>query len=72
MLSVLEFQTLIDEITTEINNLPLGSLQDNQQPFKPNHLLLGRNFSPVAPLPSMTDDTSVLGLKSYIKDIYQA
>ena len=55
-LTLLEFKTLIDEISTSINNRPLGVLQDSQQPFTPNHLLLGRNFSPVSAQTSVNAD----------------
>ena len=44
-LTLLEFRTIINEITTSINNGPLGILESNMQPLTPNHLLLGRNFS---------------------------
>ena len=57
-LSLLEFKTLIAEITTSINNRPLGILQNDQQPLTPNHLLLGRNFSPIAPGTTINVDTS--------------
>ena len=70
-LSLLEFKTLINEITTSINNRPLGVLQNEQQPLTPNHLLLGRNFSPIAPELSTNADSSLLGLKSYIQDVYK-
>ena len=69
-LSLLEFKTLIDEISTAINNRPLGILQDSQQPLTPNHLLLGRNFSPVSSLSSMDADTSLIGFNGYIKDVH--
>ena len=69
-LSLLEFKTLIAEITTSINNRPLGTLQDDQQPLTPNQLLLGRNFSPISPGTSINADTSLLGLKGYIQDVY--
>merc|ERR1712089_3068 len=71
MLTLLEFRTIINEITTSINNRPLGILQNDQQPLTPNHLLLGRNFSPIAPGTSINADTSLLGLKDYIKDVYK-
>ena len=69
-LSLLEFKTLIAEITTSINNRPLGTLQDDQQPLTPNQLLLGRNFSPVSPGTSINADSSLLGLKGYIQNVY--
>ena len=40
------------------------------QPLTPNHLLLGRNFSPIAPGTTVNADTSLLGLKGYIQDVY--
>ena len=69
-LSLLEFKTLIDEISTSINNRPQGVLQDSQQPLTPNHLLLGRNFSPVSSQTSVNADSSLIGLKGYVKDVY--
>ena len=70
-LTLLEFRTIINEITTSINNRPLGILEDNMQPLTPNQLLLGRNFSPIAPGTNVNADTSLLGLKDYIKDVYK-
>ena len=69
-LTLLEFRTLINEITTSINNRPLGILQNDMQPLTPNHLLLGRNFNPIAPGIIVNADTSLLGLKGYILDVY--
>ena len=69
--TLLEFRTIINEITTSINNRPLGILEDNMQPLTPNQLLLGRNFSPIAPGTNVNADTSLLGLKDYIKDVYK-
>ena len=69
-LSLLEFRTLINEITTSINNRPLGILQNDQQPLTPNHLLLGRNFSPIASETSINADSSLIGLKGYIQEVY--
>ena len=60
----MELKTLIDEISTSINNRPLGVLQDSQQPLIPNNLLLERNFSP------LSSQTSLIGLKGYVKDVY--
>merc|ERR1712101_53077 len=70
-LTLLEFRTIINEITTSINNRPLGVLESNMQPLTPNQLLLGRNFNPVAPGTNVNSDTSLFGLKSYIQDIYK-
>merc|ERR1712089_54307 len=69
-LTLLEFRTIINEITTSINNRPLGILQNDMQPLTPNHLLLGRNFSPIAPGTTVNAYTSLLGLKGYIQDVY--
>ena len=66
----MEFKTLIDEISTSINNRPLRVLQDSQQPLTTNHLLLGRNFSPVSFQTSINADSSLIGLKGYVKDVY--
>ena len=68
--SLLEFKTLIDEISTSNNNRQLGVLPDCQQPLTPNHLLLGRNFSPVSSQTSVNADSSLIGLKGYVKDVY--
>ena len=70
-LTLLEFRTIINEITTSINNRPLGILENNMQPLTPNQLLLGRNFSPIAPGTNINADTSLLGLKGYIQDVYK-
>ena len=66
----MEFKTLIDEISTSIKNRSLGVLQDSQQPLTPNHLLSGWNFSPVSSQTSVNADSSLLGLKGYVKDVY--
>ena len=69
-LTLLEFKTLIVEISIAINNRPLGVLQNSQEGLTPNHLLLGRNFSPVSVQTSVNADSSLLGLKNYGKDVY--
>ena len=66
----MEFKTLFDDISTAINNRPLGALQDSHQPLTPNHLLLGRNFSPISAQNFVNADSSLLGLKNYVKDVY--
>merc|ERR1712240_610928 len=71
-LTLLEFRTIINEITTSINNRPLGVLESNMQPLTPNQLLLGRNFNPIAPGTNVNADTSLLGLKNYMQDIYKS
>merc|ERR1711867_326868 len=48
-LTLLEFRTIINEITTSINNRPLGVLESNMQPLTPNRLLLGSILNPIAP-----------------------
>ena len=68
---MLEFKTLVDHITCAINNRPLGIVQDNLQPLTPNHLLMGRNFSPIAPITPAAGDTSALGLSLHQKDLYK-
>jgi len=71
-LTLLEFRTIINEITTSINNRPLGVLESNMQPLTPNQLLLGRNFNPIAPGTNVNSDTSLIGLKSYVQDVYKS
>ena len=71
-LTLLEFKTIINEITTSINNRPLGVLESNMQPLTPNQLLLGRNFNPIAPGTNINADTSLIGLKGYIQDVYKS
>ena len=71
-LTLLEFRTIINEITTSINNRPLGILESNMQPLTPNQLLLGRNFNPIAPGTNVNSDTSLIGLKNYVKDVYKS
>lgn len=71
-LTLLEFRTIINEITTSINNRPLRVVKSNVQPLTPNQLLLGRNFSPVAPGTNVNADTSLIGLKGYIQDVYKS
>merc|ERR1712177_28830 len=68
-LTLLEFRTIINQITTSINKRPLGVLESNMQPLTPNQLLLGRNFSLIAPGTNVNADTSLLGLKGYILDV---
>ena len=42
-LTLLEFKTVLSEVTTAINNRLLGVRADTEQPLTPNQLLLGRN-----------------------------
>ena len=42
------------------------------QPLNPNQLVLGRNFNPIAPWINVNSDTSLIGLKNYVQDVYKS
>ena len=71
-LSLTEFRTVVAEITASINNRPLGACPLSNQPLTPNQLLLGRNYSRLAPTLLQPVDTSVTGLAPYLIAVYQA
>merc|ERR1712030_195280 len=70
-LTLLEFKTVIDEITCAINNRPLSLMSDSLQPLTPNLLILGRNFSLHSPLDPKFGDTNATALCQYLKSVYQ-
>ena len=71
-LTMMEFWTVLAEITATINNRPLGVCPFSAQPLTPNQLLLGRNYSRLAPELNCPTDTSTTGLAPYIIVVYQA
>jgi hypothetical protein len=71
-LSTMEFRTVLAEITTTINNRPLGVCPVSKQPLTPNQLLLGRNYSKVAPEVTAPINTTTTGLAPYLIAVYNA
>ena len=71
-LTTIEFRTVLAEITATINNRPLGVCPVSEQPLTPNQLLLGRNYSKMAPEVTHSIDTTTTGLAPYLIAVYNA
>ena len=60
-LTLLEFNAAIKDITSNINNCPLGFDMSEDEVLTPNQLLLGHNYDPVyPPAPVLEGNITVL------------
>ena len=67
-ISYTEFDCVIQQICSVINNRPLGFLKDSEEILCPNHLMLGRTYDPVLPHNQLSD-IPVTALHSHVKNV---
>ena len=67
-LSILEFDAVLKNIASKINNRSLGFNTMEDQVLTPNQLLLGRNYDPILPPDSMRE-ANITVLHSSLRNI---
>ena len=67
-LTILEFDAVLKNIASTINNRPLGFNTTEDQVLTPNQLLLGRNYDPILPPDSMRE-ANITVLHSSLRNI---
>ena len=67
-LTILEFDAVLKNIASTINNRPLGFNTMEDQVLTPNQLLLGRNYDPIHP-PDSTREVNITVLHSSLRNI---
>ena len=70
-ISVFEFDLVIQNIASIINNRPLGFIASSEEILCPNQLLLGRSFSDTLP-PEVKEAGEIIKMNNYGKELVKS